>query len=101
MTKKKPEPQSMADALDTAILERITKGVNVSDGNGGTILVDCSAKDLEVAMKRLSMLGVLDPAADGTAAGELAKRAKRIEARLHGLKLTKSDGPPPLEAQSA
>ena len=98
---KKKDTQSLADAIDKRLLDAIDRGVEVSDGNGGTIKVTAPAKYLEVAMKRLDQLGVLDGARTDTPAGELAKRAKAIDKRFRQLKITGTDGPPPIDTEAA
>lgn len=102
MKKPKTDPQQIADAIDKRLIDAIDNGVDVSDGNGGTIKVTAPAKFVEVAMKRLEQLGALDGARTGTPAGELAKRAERIK-KAFGGKLKIAGGPPPIdvEAQSA
>lgn len=73
----------------------LDKGQEKADGNGNVVTVTPDAKLLEVVMARLKMLGVGDPARNGTAAGDLAKRAERVAQRL---KLVHGDkGPPPMQ----
>ncbi len=73
----------------------LDKGQEKADGNGNVVTVTPDAKLLEVVMERLKMLGVGDPARNGTVAGDLAKRAERVKERLR--LVNGSDGPPPLE----
>lgn len=98
----KTNPDKLADSIDKRLLDVIDNGVEVNDGNGGTVKVTAPAKYLEVAMKRLEQLGALDGARTGTPAGELAKRAARIKKAFGGSLKIAGDGPEPMpEAESA
>ena len=50
--------QKLSDALDQALLDAITNGQVVLDNDGNPTTISPSAKMLEVAIKRLSQLGI-------------------------------------------
>jgi hypothetical protein len=50
--------QQLSDALDQALLDCIKNGQVVTDENGNPVKISPSAKMLEVAIKRLSQLGL-------------------------------------------
>ena len=50
--------QQLSDALDKALLDAIQNGQTVMGDDGNPIKISPSAKMLEVAIKRLSQLGI-------------------------------------------
>jgi hypothetical protein len=50
--------QQLSNAVDEALLKAVTQGETVLDSEGNLVQVSPSAKMIEVAIKRLSQLGI-------------------------------------------
>jgi len=83
--------QQLSDALDEALLNSIRHGQVVLDANGNPVTISPSAKMLEVAIKRLSQLGVTNEVTTNGRQAEIIKQLRQNGLRFRSLPPIKGD----------
>jgi len=79
-----PTPSASEDqvnldlALDKTLLDIVKNGVEVPDGDGGTVRVTASAAHLKVALARVQMLGISKTVAPGSDHDKLSQNVQRL-----------------------